>query len=190
MRRLYLFLAIILCVATAGAQTAKVTGKAVDPSGGVVVGADVTLLGPNNTTVGTTKTGTDGNFTMDAPPGSYALQVNADGFAPSVQGIAVSANNRPITVTLAITQITQTVDVQEEANVLSLDAENNQSALILKEDDIQALPDDVDELTQYLTDLAGPRAAATGGVQFVIDGFLGGQLPPKDQIKEIRINTN
>ena len=24
----------------------------------------------------------------------------------------------------------------------------------------------------------------------MIDGFLGGQLPPKDQIKEIRINTN
>src|SRR5580700_11368139 len=108
MRRLYLFFAIILCAATAGAQTAKVTGKAVDQSGGVVIGADVTLLGPNNSTVGTAKTGADGNFTMDAPPGSYALQVNAEGFAPSVQGISVAGNNnRPITVTLAITNLTQ-----------------------------------------------------------------------------------
>src|ERR1700730_8261169 len=104
MRRLYLFFAIILCAVTAGAQTAKVAGRAVDQSGGVVIGADVTLLGPNNTTVGNTKTGVDGNFTMDAPPGSYALQINADGFAPSVQGISVGGNNnRPLTVTLAIT---------------------------------------------------------------------------------------
>src|SRR5436190_585839 len=33
-------------------------------------------------------------------------------------------------------------------------------------------------------------AAATGGVQFIVDGFLGGRLPPKDQIREIRINNN
>src|SRR5439155_23152585 len=42
----------------------------------------------------------------------------------------------------------------------------------------------------YLTELAGPRAAAAGGVQFIIDGFQSGRLPPKDQIREIRINTN
>src|SRR6266576_334996 len=103
MRRLYLFLAIILCAVTAGAQTAKVTGKAIDPSGALVTGADVTLLGPGNTTVAVTKTGPDGNFSMDARPGSYALQVNAEGFAPSVQGISVgSNNNRPLTITLAI----------------------------------------------------------------------------------------
>src|SRR2546421_510225 len=155
MRRLYLILAIILCAVTAGAQTAKVTGKALDQSGGVVIGADVTLLGPGNTTVATTKTGPDGNFTMDAPPGSYALQINADGFAPSVQGISVggSNNNRPLTVTLSITQITQSVDVEDTANAISLDAANNQTALVLKEEDIQTLPDDEDELTAYLTEL-------------------------------------
>jgi len=45
-------------------------------------------------------------------------------------------------------------------------------------------------LTNYLTELAGPRAAAAGGVQFIVDGFFGGWIPPKDQIREIRINTN
>src|SRR3954470_16070956 len=102
MRRLYLILAIILCAMTASAQSAKLTGKALDQSGGVVTGAEVTLLGPGNTTVATTRTGPDGSFTMDAAPGSYALQISADGFAPSVQGIAVSNNNRALTITLSI----------------------------------------------------------------------------------------
>src|SRR5579863_872338 len=194
MKRLYLFavLSVILFVTSATAQqTGRLTGSAVDSSGGVIRGATVTLMGPNNATVATAKTDADGKFQIDAAPGAYALQVSADGFDNDIEGISIAAaNNRPMTVTLLIAKITQQVEVQENPNTLSLDQADNKSALVLKEDDIQALPDDVDELTQYLTDLAGPRAAATGGVQFVIDGFLGGQLPPKDQIKEIRINTN
>src|SRR6516162_2024650 len=193
MKRLYIFaiLSLILFVTSASAQTGRLTGSAVDSSGGVIRGATVTLLGPNSSPLASTKTDNDGKFQIDAAPGSYALQVSADGFENDVEGISIAAaNNRPLTVTLLIAKITQQIEVEENPNTLSLDQADNQSALVLKEDDIQALPDDVDELTQYLTDLAGPRAAATGGVQFVIDDFLGGQLPPKDQIKEIRINTN
>jgi Carboxypeptidase regulatory-like domain len=193
MKRLYLFvvLALIVFVVTASAQTGRLTGKAVDSSGGVIPGAEVTVLGPGNTTVAKALTDGDGSFTIDVAPGSYALQVALDGFDPVVQGIAVTpTNNRPLSITLAVAKITQQVDVKEDAATISLDQSNNQTALVLKEEDIESLPDDVDDLTQYLTDLAGPRAAAAGGVQFMIDGFLGGQLPPKDQIKEIRINTN
>jgi hypothetical protein len=190
MKRICLFLAMA-CFAVAGsAQTARVTGKAVDPSGALVIGANVTLVGPSNTPIATTKTGGDGAFTLDVPPGSYALEISADGFEKVVQGISASTNGRPINVTLALAGITQQVDVEDNPNLISLDAQNNQTALVLKEDDIQSLPDDEDELTAYLTQLAGPRAAAAGGVQFIIDGFLGGRLPPKDQISEIRINTN
>jgi hypothetical protein len=118
------------------------------------------------------------------------LEGTASGFDPSVEGVSIGSSNMPITMTLSIAKITQQVNVEENANSVGLDPQSNRTALVLREADIQALPDNVDELTQYLTDLAGPRAAATGGVQFMIDGFLGGQLPPKDQIKEIRINTN
>ncbi len=40
-----------------------------------------------------------------------------------------------------------------------------------------------------LTALAGPSAGPNGG-QIYIDGFTGGQLPPKSAIREIRINQN
>ena len=40
-----------------------------------------------------------------------------------------------------------------------------------------------------MTALAGPSAGPNGG-QIYIDGFTGGQLPPKSAIREIRINQN
>jgi hypothetical protein len=187
----YIALVLLLFATNLRAQTAKFTGTAVDSSGALIVGADVTLIGQGNTPIAITRTGPDGMFNIEAPPGSYALEISAEGFEKSVRGISIAANNnRPITVSLSIAKITQEVEVQDNPNLISLNTDNNQTALVLREDDVQSLPEDEDELTAYLTDLAGPRAAATGGVQFVVDGFLGGRIPPKDQIKEIRINNN
>src|SRR5439155_21996743 len=146
------------------------------------------LVGAGDATIASTKSGPDGAFTIEAPPGSYAMEVSADGFEKVVQAVSIgAADNRPLTVTLPVAKITQEIEVQDNPNLISLDPENNQTALVLKEDDIQVLPDDEDELTDYLTQLAGPTAAAAGGVQFIVDGFFGGRIPPKDQIKEIRI---
>src|ERR1041385_1170356 len=187
----YIALVLLLFATNLRAQTAKFTGTAVDSSGALIVGADVTLIGQGNTPIAITRTGPDGMFNIEAPPGSYALEISAEGFEKSVRGISIAANNnRPITVSLSIAKITQEVEVQDNPNLISLNTDNNQTALVLREDDVQSLPEDEDELTAYLTDLAGPRAAAAGGVQFVVDGFLGGRIPPKDQIKEIRINNN
>jgi hypothetical protein len=44
-------------------------------------------------------------------------------------------------------------------------------------------------LQQDLQALAGPSAGPNGG-QIYIDGFTGGQLPPKASIREIRVNQN
>src|SRR5207247_8959711 len=79
-------------------------------------------------------------------PGSYALQVSADGFETFTEGIEVGATNQPLTVSLAIGKVSQQVDVEENPNLISLDPDNNPTALVLKEEDIQSLPDDEDEL--------------------------------------------
>ena len=63
------------------------------------------------------------------------------------------------------------------------------SAIVLKGEDLEALPDDPDDLSDALQALAGPGAGPNGG-QIYIDGFSGGQLPPKETIREIRINQN
>ena len=60
---------------------------------------------------------------------------------------------------------------------------------MIKGKDLEALSDDPDELQSELEALAGPSAGPNGG-QIYIDGFTGGQLPPKSSIREIRVNQN
>ena len=69
------------------------------------------------------------------------------------------------------------------------DSSNNASAIVLRGADLEALSDDPDDLAEDLQALAGPSAGPSGGSIFV-DGFSGGQLPPKESIREIRINQN
>src|SRR6185369_11605431 len=63
------------------------------------------------------------------------------------------------------------------------------NTVVLKDKDLDTLSDDPDELQSELQALAGPSAGPSGG-QMYIDGFTGGQLPPKSAIREIRINQN
>ena len=82
-----------------------------------------------------------------------------------------------------------TINVDDTAAQLSVDPDNNASSTILTGAALDALSDDPDDLQSELEALAGP-AAGPNGAQFYIDGFTGGQLPPKASIREIRINQN
>ena len=79
--------------------------------------------------------------------------------------------------------------MEEEAQGVSTSPDENASSIVIKGKDLDALSDDPDELQNELTALAGP-AAGPNGAQIYIDGFTGGQLPPKSSIREIRINQN
>ena len=61
--------------------------------------------------------------------------------------------------------------------------------VVLRGSDLDALSDNLDDLAADLQALAGPAAGPNGGAIFV-DGFSGGELPPKNSIREIRINQN
>src|SRR5207237_2749697 len=77
----------------------------------------------------------------------------------------------------------------EEGAQVQVNPANNASGIVISGKDLEALPDDPDELEQDLQALAGPSAGPNGG-QIYVDGFTGGQLPPKSSIREIRINQN
>ncbi len=72
---------------------------------------------------------------------------------------------------------------------VSVDPSQNAGAIVLSEAELDSLPDDPDDLEAQLTAMAGP-AAGPNGPQIFIDGFSGGQMPPKSSIREIRINSN
>lgn len=193
-RSLGLTLALLLCVGVNLAQqaTGSLRGQVADEFGGTVIGATVTATDSNGA-VKTVTTGEDGTYIFNAlAPGKYSVRVQATGFAvfeTTAQAVSVNAGQRQtLDVKLSISLEKQEVTVSAETPV-STEAENNASALVLKDKDLDALPDDPDDLAAALQALAGPSAGPNGG-QIYIDGFTGGRIPPKESIREIRINQN
>ena len=84
---------------------------------------------------------------------------------------------------------TQKVQVSDTAPTVDVNPSSNAGAIVISGKELEALPDDPDELQSDLQALAGPSAGPNGG-QMYIDGFTAGQLPPKSSIREIRINQN
>ena len=124
--------------------------------------------------------------------GSYVIEANFTGFAPFVSApIPLSAGQiKNIDIKMAVEAAEQQVVVTDEGGpTVSTEAGANSNSIVLKGSDLDALSDDPDELSNELTALAGPSAGPNGG-QIYIDGFTGGQLPPKSAIREIRINQN
>src|SRR5690606_35173090 len=103
--------------------------------------------------------------------------------------VLVEAGERAeLIVPLTVEVVEEQVEVSE-SNTVSLDPANNASATVLRESELEALPDDPEELEAALQALAGGSAGPNGG-QIYIDGFTGSRLPPKEAIREIRINNN
>jgi hypothetical protein len=124
-------------------------------------------------------------------PGAYFVRASVAGFAPFASRVIQLAAGQIMRVDIAMAMEVeqQSVVVTDESPSVNVEAGGNASALVLKGKDLDALSDDPDELSNELTALAGPSAGPNGG-QIYIDGFSGGQLPPKSAIREIRINQN
>ena len=175
----------------AGSKTGtKVHGTITDPDGELIPGATITLT-PAHGSATTATSGSDGTYSLTIAPGSYTILVAMKGFASySMLNLKVPAvASTTVDAKLKIGEETEVVNVDANAIQLSVDPDSNQSATVLTGKDLDALSDDPDELSSELTALAGPSAGPNGG-QIYVDGFTGGQLPPKSSIREIRINQN
>ncbi|WP_244501985.1 TonB-dependent receptor [Terriglobus roseus] len=172
------------------ASTGTVTGFVLDPDQAAIPGATVTLT-PAKGAALTTTSGADGGYTFrGVPTGTYSLTVSMSGFASFVrQGVRVNSSTVTINTAMAVQSANTEIDVTTQSNTVSVDPDSNGSAVVLKDKDLEALSDDPDELSDELTALAGPSAGPNGG-QIYVDGFTGGQLPPKSSIREIRVNQN
>ncbi|MGD0129359.1 MAG: carboxypeptidase regulatory-like domain-containing protein [Terriglobia bacterium] len=192
----YIFLAFILTPVFASplfAQAASGTLRCQvnDPSGGVLTQATVLVTSEAGQTQAV-EGNKDGVYEFKAlAAGKYSVKVIAKGFALyEQQGIEVSAGQvQKLTIALQLEEEVQKITVSGEAPTVSVNPENNASSLVISGKELESLSDDPDELQSELEELAGPSAGPNGG-QIYIDGFTGGQLPPKSSILEIRVNQN
>jgi hypothetical protein len=139
-----------------------------------------------------TLSGRDGTYLFAGlPPGEYRAIASAPQLnMPQAAAVSLKPGPNTLNLQLHVAAASQQVTVSDDAGPgVSLEASSNASATVIKGDDLDALSDDAEDLQADLEALAGPSAGPSGGEIFV-DGFSGGQLPPKESIREIRINSN
>ena len=169
---------------------ASLRGLITDEFGAAIVGATVTLTDAAGAKR-TATTNADGTYTFTGlTPGKFTIHAIANGFAASedAEVNVTTARRDPFNISLKIAAIETQVKVEANAP-LSTETANNANQQVISGKDLEGLPDDPDELAAALQALAGPSIGPNGG-QIFIDGFSGANMPPKESIREIRINQN
>jgi len=184
----------IVCIASlflTQQNTGALKGAVTDQLGSLVIGAKVTLRNSRGV-VTTATTNSSGVYEFRRlEPGTYELKVVSPGFSVyeekeiEIQARELKTVNAQLEVALEDQQVTV-----DDRNI-STDSDNNQNALVLRGRDLEALPNDPQALAAALQAMAGPTDPEAGGnAQVKVDGFSNGQVPPKEAIREVRINNN
>jgi hypothetical protein len=182
---------LILAAATpAGAQTTS-TGTLLvtvtDQTGAVLPSATVTVVGQEPATraaaLAPAAASESGIARFESlASGRYTLQVEFPGFEPAiVRDVRVRAGENRRSVTLRLKKVEEEVTVGRDGKSAGLDPRGSAFSTILTREMIEALPDDPEEMEAVLKAMAPP------GAQFRVDGFTGGRMPPKSQIRSIRL---
>ncbi|MGA7625356.1 MAG: carboxypeptidase regulatory-like domain-containing protein [Candidatus Acidiferrales bacterium] len=200
---------------TTWSQTnASLRGTVTDQSGGIIVGAKVTLTNTGTGIARTTTSGSDGSYLFDlVQVGTYKVTVEKSGFATFVEaGIVLELNqNGRLDVSLKVGQGSQTIEVT--GNVAQVDTT---SAVLGKVEDQRMINDlpllnrdtlqlgllqagvftpDPDDGSGNPFSVSGQRSES---LTFLLDGgnntdFLGNNIvvnPNPDAVEEFKILTN
>jgi Carboxypeptidase regulatory-like domain len=181
---------LVICSVALG-QTAVIGGRVSDESGAVVPSAVVTLHGSRNLSK-TTVSDPEGNYAFhDLQSGDYTLTASAPRLV-TLQPVPVTLTSRygRVDLLLKVAAASEVLTVNDTTGPsVGTGANANASATRVTGADLQSLADDPGDLEADLQAIAGP-ATAPDGNEIFIDGFSGGQLPPKESIREVRVNAN
>src|SRR6185437_13498994 len=186
-RAISVFIALLLTVGPClGQSTSNASLEVVvkDPTGALVNKAQVQLIrnGKSQSLSSTNQRG-EARFNK-VPAGRYQIHVEAPGFKAQDVELDLAAGQQRKEVSLEIDAIKVDVDVEEEAQVRNTNPNGAAFSNVLTAEQIAQLPDDPEEFENAINQLAGP------GAQIRVNGFRGGKLPPKSQIREIRFRMN
>ena len=200
--------------ASAQQATAQITGTVRDPSGAVLVGAEVTLKNSNTNIARSTKTGKEGEYLFTLVPiGTYEVAVEQSGFGRFLQkGITLQINqNARLDVTLQVGTQSQIVEVTGDlAQVDTVSATLGKVETTQRILELPLVERDTMQLGLLQAGVFAPEqedgsgnAFSVGGqrsesLTFLIDGadnndFLGNNMvvnPNPDAVAEFKILTN
>lgn len=186
-------LAVALLLAPAWAQqaTGALSGRVLDPSGAVVPNTTVTVVSREGASRSAASNAQGVYLLRQLPPGSYTVQAQSPGFADfHKQNVRIIAGRTvTLAIPLAISAAQAQVEVRANPVQVSVSPVDNASAVSISGSALKSLADDPDTLLTQIEELAGP-AVGPNGAEIYIDGFLGGDLPPKSAIREIRVNQD
>jgi hypothetical protein len=155
-----------------------------------VPAATVTVTGAQGVVKAAT-TREDGRYVIGGlPQGRYRVSAAAKGFRvyEKTDLEIAEAELQTLDIRLEVGMEKQEVTVTDAARV-DVSPLNSVGAIVLKGEDLKAFSDNPEDFAAELQALAGPAAGPNGG-EIYIDGFTGGRLPPKESIREIRINQS
>jgi hypothetical protein len=172
-----------------GRRDATLLVTVLDETRAVLPGAAVTVTGieaANTALEIPPGTATDrGQVTFaNLTPGRYAIRAEFSGFQPRVAAdVRIrSGENRQVLV-LALDRLRASVTVERDRQQAAADRDVTFGTVLTREQ-IDALSDDPEELRRQLMEIAGPDAT------ILVDSFEGRELPPKAQIKSIRVTRD
>jgi hypothetical protein len=190
---------VILCLATGTLAHAQGQNNArrdtrllvtvADPSGGVIPGAKVSLVGLDDATraaaIAPVQTSSQGIATLSGlVPGRYSILAEFPGFELGLlRDVRVRPGDNKHIVVLPLQRVLDSVNVVQDNQIAAADR-NSTFGTTLTREQVDSLSDDPAEMQQQLQDMAGGNAIIR------IDSFEGGQLPPKAQIKSIHITRD
>jgi hypothetical protein len=168
-----------------GEAVASLKVSVVDPNDAVVAAARVRVKPEAGAEQSRTTNGQGGVVFQDLPVGKVLLEVSAEGFETrTVEALALGAGSNQLKVQLEVATVKEELVVEEDEQERTTDPRGDAFSNVLTEEQIAQLPDDPEEFENAINALAGP------GATIRVNGFRGGKLPPKSQIREIRFRRN
>jgi hypothetical protein len=155
----------------------------IDQTGGGVPQAAVRVTRPNGEVV-EARTDERGIATMTGLPlGAVQIQVSFTGFVPYDGAVTLRRGSNNQTISLRIAGLEEEVIVTD--TTATDDRRGNAMSTTLEEAELAELSDDPDELQAQLEAMTGGAGAV-----FQVNGFRGGRLPNRSEIRQVRFRTN